>query len=82
MPGRKRKPAAQRDAEGNPGHRPILPDADFTSGGVIGAPPVGLMTKQRPSLSVGWLRKGHDQLLSDRIALHLRGFALRVQHVC
>jgi P27 family predicted phage terminase small subunit len=42
MVGRKRKPSSQREAEGNPGHRPIQPEADFSSAGAIGNPPAWL----------------------------------------
>jgi P27 family predicted phage terminase small subunit len=42
MPGRKRKTAAQRELEGNPGHRPIPTELDFSSAGDIGKPPTWL----------------------------------------
>ena len=42
MPGRKRKSAAQRELEGNPGHRPIPTELDFTVAGEIGKPPAWL----------------------------------------
>ncbi len=42
MPGRKRLPASVKEANGNPGHRPIQPDADFSSAGAIGEPPAWL----------------------------------------
>jgi phage terminase small subunit len=42
MPGRKRKPAAQRESEGNPGHRPIPVELDFAAAGDIGKPPTWL----------------------------------------
>src|ERR1700686_3866751 len=42
MAGRKRKPAAQRETEGNPGHRPIPTEMDFTSAGEISKPPTWL----------------------------------------
>jgi phage terminase small subunit len=38
MPGRKRKPSAQRESEGNPGHRPIPVELDFSAAGEIGKP--------------------------------------------
>jgi hypothetical protein len=38
MPGRNRKPADQRAADGNPGHRPIPAELDFTAAGEIGRP--------------------------------------------
>jgi P27 family predicted phage terminase small subunit len=40
--GRKRKPAAQRAAEGNPGHRAIPTPLDFTGAGEIPGPPTWL----------------------------------------
>jgi hypothetical protein len=39
MPGRKRKPAAQREFEGNSGHRAIPTEMDFGAAGEIGKPP-------------------------------------------
>lgn len=42
MSGRKRKPAVQREREGNPGHRPIPAELDFTTTGEIGKPPTWL----------------------------------------
>jgi phage terminase small subunit len=42
MSGRKRKPADQRAAEGNPGHRPIPVELDFAAAGDIGEPPTWL----------------------------------------
>jgi P27 family predicted phage terminase small subunit len=39
MSGRKQSSAAAKEANGNPGHRPIPPDADFSSAGAIGNPP-------------------------------------------
>jgi phage terminase small subunit len=42
MPGRKRKPAARRESEGNPGHRPIPAELNFTAAGDIGKPPTRL----------------------------------------
>ena len=42
MSGRKRKPAAQRELEGNPGHRPIPPELDFSAAGDVGKPPTWL----------------------------------------
>lgn len=42
--GRKRKPAEQRIAEGNPGHRPIPLPLDFTAAGEIPGPPSFLDT--------------------------------------
>src|SRR5580658_5044304 len=44
MPGRKRIPAAQREAEGNPGHRPIPVELDFAAAGEIAKPPSWLDT--------------------------------------
>lgn len=42
MPGRRRKPAPQREVEGNPGHRPIPVELDFSAAGEIGKPPTWL----------------------------------------
>lgn len=42
MGGRRRKPAEQREAEGNPGHRPIPTPLDFSATGEIGRPPTWL----------------------------------------
>jgi P27 family predicted phage terminase small subunit len=42
MAGRKRKPADQRELEGNPGHRPIPVELDFAAAGEIGKPPTWL----------------------------------------
>jgi P27 family predicted phage terminase small subunit len=39
MAGRRQSTAAQKLAAGNPGHREIKPDADFSSAGSIGDPP-------------------------------------------
>jgi P27 family predicted phage terminase small subunit len=39
MAGRKRKPAGQRESEGNPGHRAIPLEMDFAAAGDIGKPP-------------------------------------------
>ena len=39
MTGRKPKSAAQKISEGNPGHRPIIPNADFSGVDAIGDPP-------------------------------------------
>jgi P27 family predicted phage terminase small subunit len=40
--GRRRKRAAQREAEGNPGHRLIPVELDFAAAGEIGKPPTWL----------------------------------------
>jgi P27 family predicted phage terminase small subunit len=42
MPGRKRKLSTQRELEGNPGHRPIPAELDFSAAGDIGKPPTWL----------------------------------------
>jgi P27 family predicted phage terminase small subunit len=42
MPGRKIKPAARRELEGNPRHRPIPAELDFSAAGDIGKPPTWL----------------------------------------
>jgi P27 family predicted phage terminase small subunit len=42
MPGRRPKPASVREAEGNPGHRPIPTPVDFTAADSIPKPPTWL----------------------------------------
>jgi len=44
MAGRRQTTSASKEAAGNPGHRPIKPDADFSSAGAIGNPPAWLDT--------------------------------------
>ncbi len=39
MAGSRRKPASQRELEGNSEHRPIPPEVDFTAAGEISGPP-------------------------------------------
>jgi hypothetical protein len=42
MPGRKRKLAARRESEGDPGYRPIPAELNFAATGDIGKPPIWL----------------------------------------